>query len=407
MLTLVHNPEHDIRVGYSIYGGPVVEYTSQIPNAFRLRRTRASVLEHGRRLSIKIDYNPIDSADSPINNLSRIELMQDENPRLTRVIDAYRVSIEEMQEIIAMTRLGTNIILDIDRRKASSASTNKPKINERLTQIQQILNATVISSEVKILPSINEPVQTGLDPEQSAINTNITEEKVDTTRGKLKLSLNNHMAFVSDLEDEIHLTNTEYNYLIALMKEPARVFSWMDLMENSGITDEEILDSDKYYLVKPKLHNLRKKIGDNIIFTIHGYGFSLTPELVSKPEKYRDHLSFFTNIDGDTIIYDRARGHAIVQVGQDEPSKADLIQFSPDENIIIGLLIDNKRRVISNMLFAEKLGVDSLSISNLLKVKINNIRNKIEDYKLTDSPGYRFIQNIRGLGYSLYRSIRR
>ena len=91
--------------------------------------------------------------------------------------------------------------------------------------------------------------------------------------GPLKMDLGNHEFSVSD--KELHLTNTEYQFLQLLMENPQRIFTRNQILEAIGV----MKGAGSNQLVDTHASRLRKKIreigGPEVINVIRSVGFRL------------------------------------------------------------------------------------------------------------------------------------
>ena len=99
--------------------------------------------------------------------------------------------------------------------------------------------------------------------------TGKTEQKKDLVYGGLKLDEEGHHLFNEG--QEVELTQKEFDLLRLFLKNPGRVFTRQNLLDQvwgeDYIGDERIVDTH--------IKNLRKKMGNQLIETVRGVGYRL------------------------------------------------------------------------------------------------------------------------------------
>jgi len=104
--------------------------------------------------------------------------------------------------------------------------------------------------------------------------------------GSMKMDLSNHEFTVSD--KELHLTNTEFQFLQLLMQNPQRIFTRNQIREAIGVMKGDGSDQ----LVDTHASRLRKKIlevgGPEVINVIRSVGFRLVDSSHRAPEETTD-----------------------------------------------------------------------------------------------------------------------
>ncbi len=106
------------------------------------------------------------------------------------------------------------------------------------------------------------------------------------TWGTMKMDLSNHEFTVAD--KELHLTNTEFQFLQLLMENPQRIFTRNQILEAIGVMN--VVGSNQ--LVDTHASRLRKKIRENggpeVINVIRSVGFRLVDSSHKAPEETID-----------------------------------------------------------------------------------------------------------------------
>jgi len=133
--------------------------------------------------------------------------------------------------------------------------------------------------ESKILTSrITQQMQRGRSARQHSANV--------LTWGIMKMDLSNHVFRVG--EGELHLTNTEFQFLQLLMENPKRIFTRNQILEAIGVMNG--VGSNQ--LVDTHASRLRKKIRDSggpeVISVIRSVGFRLVDSTNEDDEELSD-----------------------------------------------------------------------------------------------------------------------
>ena len=99
--------------------------------------------------------------------------------------------------------------------------------------------------------------------------TRKTEQKKDLLYGKLRLDEEEHRLFCN--EEEVELTQKEFDLLRLFLKNPGRVFTRQNLLDQ--VWGEDYFGDER--IVDTHIKNLRKKMGNQLIETVRGVGYRL------------------------------------------------------------------------------------------------------------------------------------
>ncbi|MDR2538337.1 MAG: response regulator transcription factor [Bifidobacteriaceae bacterium] len=102
-----------------------------------------------------------------------------------------------------------------------------------------------------------------------------TQTEPEITIGHLRIDYLAHQVFWKG--DAVHITPTELQLLDLLIKHPNEVMSRQKLLQ---IVWDWIGDASDTRTVDAHVRSLRSKLGDGIIRTIHGVGYSFDPQFV-------------------------------------------------------------------------------------------------------------------------------
>lgn len=99
--------------------------------------------------------------------------------------------------------------------------------------------------------------------------TGKTEQKKDLIYGGLKLDEEGHHLFNEG--QEVELTQKEFDLLRLFLKNPGRVFTRQNLLDQ--VWGEDYFGDER--IVDTHIKNLRKKLGNQLIETVRGVGYRL------------------------------------------------------------------------------------------------------------------------------------